>query len=620
MKHADFIHLVRMSEHASEENPQGYRRNVALFAALGYAWVIVSAMVALSLLVWALYGMTHGRFRSGWIWLTIFALSLLWASLRALWLRLEPPTGQIVTRDDAPLLFEALEKIRKQIKGPPIHHVVLNDEFNASISQYPRYGLFGGAVNYLTLGLPLMMSVERTRFLAILAHEYGHLRGDHGVLGAWVYRTRVTWLKLYHHLRHDGGIAAAVTQGFFAWYFPRFSARSFALARQDEYEADKLAARLLGAPVFAAALSEMHVKGAWLAKNFWATHWQKAAEQSAPIGPYRDLIRLLPLPPMEDFAQTAFRDAVKSLSDVDDTHPVLRDRLTALDQPTRLPTWSARSSLPLLGPRVNEWVLKFDQQWCRDNANEWKQYHAYLGRMRSRVDALVEAKGRNNANEMVELAELTLRLNPKADVRAYYERALAVTPDHGAALRGLVKCLGNDEHAQRMRHLETLFDSSVGQRYWACNQAVELLEPRVRESHTDEEGLKLWRDRFKHAEAAERRAWQEHSTTPYFVSIARDDLSDYEKGEFRNDLTRIKMITRAWLVCKNLREFPQRRCYTLFVDLPGLDDESRYDLCRRLERTLNLPGHVLVLWVGESPSLREIEQHGLHPTFMRPKH
>jgi hypothetical protein len=32
--------------------------------------------------------------------------------------------------------------------------VYLNDEFNACIRQQPRYGLLGGAVNHLTIGLP----------------------------------------------------------------------------------------------------------------------------------------------------------------------------------------------------------------------------------------------------------------------------------------------------------------------------------------------------------------------------------------------------------------------------------------------------------------------------------
>jgi Zn-dependent protease with chaperone function len=243
---ADFVHLVRMSEHASADNSRAYRRSVAAFAALGYAWVLGCLVLATAIVLWVVPQLLHGRFRLAMVWLLLGAVGLLWVSLRALWVRLEPPGGVEITALEAPELFEALERIRRKIKGPPIHTVRLDSEFNASIQQVPRFGLLGGAVNHLTIGLPLLMALDRPRFLAVLAHEYGHLRGDHGRFAAWIYRTRLSWMRLNHSLSDDEGPAAAATQAFMRWYFPRFSAKTFALARQDEYEADRIAGRLLG--------------------------------------------------------------------------------------------------------------------------------------------------------------------------------------------------------------------------------------------------------------------------------------------------------------------------------------------------------------------------------------
>lgn len=617
MKHADFIHLLRLSEHASEENSVSYRRGVARFAALGYAWVVGCLLLALGILAWAGWSLKHGQTKVGAAWAMVTAAGLLWTSLRALWLRLEPPTGQTLLPGDAPQLFAALEKIRVQIKGPPIHHVMLTDEFNASISQHPRYGLFGGATHYLTIGMPLMLALDRSRFLAVLAHEYAHLRGDHGVLGAWVYRTRQSWLKLYHELRHDGGVVSWLTQGFLHWYFPRFAARSFALARHDEYEADRLAGKLVGAPVMAAALTEIQIKSAWLNQIFWPAHWHQAIDRPQPLGPMVGLARLLPLAPEEAFAQRALREAVKRLSDIDDTHPVLRDRLEALDQPVKLPAWSDQPAVALLGVKAKTWLARFDQQWCKANASDWRRHHAYLGRLRDRAQILLGSIGRNNATEMVELADLQLRLDPKATVRPHYERALSITPEHGAALRGLVHCLPATDYELRLRYLDSLFDASADQRWWACSTAVEQLEQRLRTQPEVEATLKLWRDRLHQADEAEHRAWMEHSTTPFFNAIRREDLNDFEKGEFLSQMAQTKAVARAWLVGKNLREFAQRRCYTLFVELPNLDDESRYELCRHLEHSLHLPGRVLVLYLDQNPSLRELQQHGLHATYQR---
>jgi len=104
MDQADFVHMVRLSEQASAQDSRAYRRGVAAFAALG----------------------------------------LLWVSLRALWMRLDAPEGQLLTAHEAPTLFEALERMRKKIHGPPIHAVYLDAEFNASIRQTPHWGLLGG--------------------------------------------------------------------------------------------------------------------------------------------------------------------------------------------------------------------------------------------------------------------------------------------------------------------------------------------------------------------------------------------------------------------------------------------------------------------------------------------
>ena len=106
------------------------------------------------------------------------------------------------------------------------------------------------------------------------------------------------------------------------------------------------------------------------------------------------------------------------------------------------------------------------------------------------------------------------------------------------------------------------------------------------------------------------------SGSPFFSRVTRHDLSAFEQAELQAELIRYLPVAQAWLVRKHLREFPRRRAYLLFVELPGLDDEDRFDLCRRLERQLSLPGPVLV-WAGESPTLDDIRRHAADPVFVR---
>jgi Zn-dependent protease with chaperone function len=617
VKRADFIHLVRIGEQASADDSQGYRRGVAGFAALGYLLVVGCVFIAVSMLVWTVCAVGQGRMKAYHIALLITAVGLLWTSLRAMWLHLDAPAGVTITAADAPSLFTALARIRKKIKGPPIHHVLLDDSFNASISQIPRYGLFGGATNYLTIGLPLLMALDRPRFLAVTAHEYGHLRRNHGQFAAWIYRTRLSWMKLEHGMRNESGPMAVATQAFLRWYSPRFLAKTFAMARQDEFEADRIAGQLLGREVAGAALTEIAIKEDWLNTAFWPLHWNAAATSPQPIGPFNAMHTLLAQPIQDDFAHPSLRQALIQLSDEDDTHPVLRDRLEALNVNKHLPAWSTRPALSLLGKGSSKWLAHFDKQWCRDNASNWELHHAYLSRVQAGIRTLTASINRNNGDEMTQLGDLRRRLEPQAEVQSLYERALQISPGHAGALRGLALCLPESEHAARLDCLGQLFELSATHRRWACRTAVQMLEKQVAIGLLDEKSLKVWRERLKQANDYEERARAALSDSPYFQSIAHHDLNDFEKAEFQSTIARCKPVLRAWLVRKTIHEFAYLRSYLLFTELPDMNDADRYILCRRLERTLDLPGQVLVLWAGHSPTLEDIQRDAFDAVYFR---
>ena len=617
MDQADFVHMVRMSEIASAENSSAYRRSVAAFAALGYAWVLGCLVLALGMVAWALPPLLEGRFKFGFVMVLISGLTLLGTSLQALWLRSDAPDGVEITAVEAPALFEALERIRRKIKGPHIHHVYHNDEFNACIRQQPRYGLLGGAVNHLTIGLPLLMALDRQRFLAVLGHEYGHLRGDHGRFAAWIYRTRMAWMRMHQGLGDDGNVVAAASNAFMRWYLPRFAARSFALARQDEYEADRIAGRLVGREVAAAALIEIEVRGTWMERHFWERHWSKAADHPVPVGPYRSLRKRLARMPEPAFANDALRQALKRLSNVDDTHPGLRDRLESLEAPPILPEWSGGSAMELMGDDAKRWIAHFDKQWCRDHATEWKQHHAWLAQVRERVQKLTAQQAQSNADEMVELARLSRHLDPRASVQPLYALALQRSPGHAGALRGLVQSLPDEDRQGKLQCLEQLWDGDGDSRWWAARTALAELETSRPGMEHDAAAYKQWRKRLERAQEAEDRAWEELSGASLFARAVRHDLSPFEQTELTTQLARYRNVARAWLVRKQLREFPRRRAYLLFVEMPGLEPDEGLALCHRLENSLSMPGPMLVMDADEASSPEELQRHAAEPVFVR---
>jgi Zn-dependent protease with chaperone function len=118
--------------------------------------------------------------------LGIVVCAFLLVMVRALWVHLQPPKGWMLTRADAPDLFQLLDRLRKELQTPPIHVVLVTPEFNAAVSEIPRLGLFGWHRNYLLLGLPLLQVLTREQFTAVLAHELGHLSHGHARSSNWI--------------------------------------------------------------------------------------------------------------------------------------------------------------------------------------------------------------------------------------------------------------------------------------------------------------------------------------------------------------------------------------------------------------------------------------------------
>ena len=208
------------------------------------------------------------------IFTVLFALTMIpinFVVLRMFFMRLEVPEGREITRRNAPKLFEMLNKMRRRSKGPAIDRVVMGHEFNAAISHVPRFGLFGGHTNHLILGLPYLLGVTRPEMLATVEHKYGHLCGNYGKIGSWVYRQRRTFGALHEKVANgaeDSWVYAAMA-GALKRFWPYYNAYAFVMSRQNEYEADLTATALTGADPNASGLIRGDLLGQWMAEALW---------------------------------------------------------------------------------------------------------------------------------------------------------------------------------------------------------------------------------------------------------------------------------------------------------------------------------------------------------------
>jgi Zn-dependent protease with chaperone function len=336
--------MVMRLEREAHRSPGLYRFRVALLALLGYVFIFLVLAFAVGLLgllaflvKFMILNMRGGSVGLLKILIPVIlgVLAFIALTLQALWVRIPDPEGEEMTREEAVPLFQEIDRLRRELKVPRFHKVFLTDEFNASVVQVPRLGIFGWQKNYLTLGIPLLATLSPEQFRAVLAHELGHISGAHSRFGGYIYRVNRTWMQLAHAYEYEDHGGAVVFAAFFNWYAPYFFAYTFAIQRADEYEADKLAARVVGPAKIAEALIAGDLA-------------------------IRRLMERVPGPVDQRTQQQWLNDAMEVQTDTGDTHPCLAARLRALGQSPIVPPPATESALlkylgykaPMLASRV----------------------------------------------------------------------------------------------------------------------------------------------------------------------------------------------------------------------------------------------------------------------------
>ena len=156
-------------------------------------------------------------------------------------------------------------------------------EANAAVSENTRILGFGHATRRLYLGLPILMGMSRSQLKAILSHEIGHYAGGHSRFGAVVHRGAISLAATCAVLRmlqagdpeaSSGAIRkvvwaiqreyVALDYKIFSGYAWLYNRLFFYVRRAQEYEADRIAAQVVGGAELASALRRVYVlSAAW---------------------------------------------------------------------------------------------------------------------------------------------------------------------------------------------------------------------------------------------------------------------------------------------------------------------------------------------------------------------
>ena len=416
-----FDDLVSRLEQAAERNPGVYKVKLGAFALLGYFYIAGVLLLLLAAAAVIVAAMVSGK-SALLVKLVIPIVVLIGVVLKSLWVKIGIPDGRRLGRREHPQLFAAIDEVRRAAAAPRAHEVLLTRDLNAAIVQVPRLGLFGWPKNYLLLGLPLLQILSLDEFKAVVAHEFGHLSGAHGHFGAWIYRVRAGWSRLSESLQREQHWGQFLFVPFFNWYAPRFAAYSFVQARQQEYEADRLAAGAVGAAPLANALVRLNLKAEDLSRSYWPSIFKAADDQPTPdVAPFRGLMSA----ERRGFLAQAHEQlgqALEQKTSTADTHPCLRERLAALRRPAAVPELAGSAAEALFGAQLEELAAQFDREWCGAVTDWWRDRHAHVQNGRAKLATLA---GRSleqlNDVDLLEYALLVEEFEDRTKAFALYK-------------------------------------------------------------------------------------------------------------------------------------------------------------------------------------------------------
>lgn len=250
------------------------------------------------------------------------------------------PPGILLEASAHPRLFEEIHQVAAALNEPVPEEVYLIGAVNAWVAD--RGGIVGfGSRRVMAIGLPLFSILSVSEFRGVLAHEFAHYYGGDTKLGPFVYRTQSAVARTLQNTARFGAgmslpwlfrLAQRGVARLLNWYFLLLLRVINFVSRKAEFRADELACIIAGNQAVAAGLRKIHSAG-WAWYSYWTNEVSPLATGGhiPPIaaGFAQFLAAPTVAPQIEQYLE---KELVGGESDPYDSHPPLRQRLTAVSQ------------------------------------------------------------------------------------------------------------------------------------------------------------------------------------------------------------------------------------------------------------------------------------------------
>lgn len=564
---AEYREYIESLAELAERDPKGYQRRVILLVLKGYGFIVgLLLLVLLAIAALVALAIATERVSVAVLKLGIPLVVLAVVFARSLWVRLPAPGGTAVEASEAPELHAMIERVRVRLGAPRPHAILRTADFNASVTQIPRFGLFGGYRSYVVLGVPLLEALTPIEFEAVVAHEFGHLAGEHGRFGAWIYQMRVSWGRVLAEMEaSDSGMN--LMKWFLKGFLPEFDATTFVMARRHEYEADRAAAEATDPRAIGSALVRLELMGRARTDRFGGLLAERLTREATPpedmLG---EQIRILRAGLEPETARAWLREALAQPTDLEHTHPSLADRLAALGvDPESLPAANPverSASEVLVGPAREAWRQEISGRLHAASLARWREEHAEKARA---LEAHREWKARAAAGSLAKedrfdyAVSLHAHEGPEAAL-AHLRASVAAEPGDHRVRRMLGELLLDRDDEAGLDEIAAVAAVEPALAAEACARAYRWLFRRGRTEEADE-----WFERLRRCNEAIEQGQIERNTVSPADEFLPHGLPEEAVREIRGAALALRGVRNVWLVRKRLSVLPEEPLWILFL-------------------------------------------------------
>lgn len=573
--YGQFDQIALEAEKKASEDYEGYENDLVNFARLGDLYIGAILLALISLIIFVIQHI-HGY---GGTKLTLILGIAIFTIVKSMWVRFPKPEGIELTREACPQLFKLLDEICAKL-NTTADVVLLTDDYNAGVTQFPTKGLLGGTTNYLILGLPYMMAKDEKQFVAVIAHEFGHLSSNHSKTGLWIYSLHERWNNLLKNLDANN----LFFRPFFAWYIPRFEAKAGVMNRKHELEADQFSIDIAGADARSDSLVSTELKAHAYVNTWNEIYKQARTVDFAPLNVYDQLRVALNSTPTHDLRKW-LNEALENEGGKSDTHPPLKARLAYAKRLEKFenlsdedllalvePIEDGKSSAELfLGDSFRELVEAFNKSWFEANQSFWAEKHEEYKKLESALNDLREKE----KSEELSLDDLRCKASLLEELD---ENEEAISVRHQILKKDPFDPISNFQIGlylvnNKIESVESHDASHFLLRSYQHNLLIADSAHRVTAQHFVQNKREHELDSLKIAQQEIDEAMKERTSVKDSDEFAPNDLTDFHKEAFVEWLSNVKEVKSLYIVRKVVHQFPESKHYVIAINLKASADE-----------------------------------------------